>query len=66
MTDDALHFSLSHAGGTVMVAVSADRPVGVDLEDAGRPLDVLAAARGSMPEAFAGALAALPQDVRRP
>lgn len=32
-------FNISHAGGLALIAVAADRPVGVDLEPADRPVD---------------------------
>ena len=62
--DEALRFSVAHCGDRALVALSLDRPVGVDLErhrPAPHLLDV--ARRVFAPEAVA-ALAALPDERR--
>ena len=42
--DPSLHFNIAHTGTTVVVAVSQDEPVGVDVEPLGRDVDTNALA----------------------
>lgn len=57
---DAPRFSLSHTGGLMLVAVSADRDVGVDAERLRSERDVAALARRGLPTAEAAAVTAAP------
>ena len=54
-----LNFSLSHSGELAMVAVSADRAVGIDIEEVRPDLDVLAIAERFFAPEEAGSLAAM-------
>lgn len=64
LAGDAPHFSLSHSGTLALVAVSAERDVGVDVEDL-RPVPSAAElAERQFATADARRLAAAPPDVR--
>ena len=57
-------FNISHAGGLVLIAVATDRPVGVDLEPADRPVDPGELAPRVLAPAEIEALANLPAAAR--
>lgn len=63
--DPGLHVNVSHTDELALVVLTRAGPVGVDVERAGRPLEVLDLARRYFAPAEAEALAALP-DVARP
>lgn len=58
------HFSLSHSGDSVIVAVSPDGPVGVDIEALRLLPDAAAVARRFLDAATARRVAAAPPDTR--
>lgn len=60
--DSPLHFNLSHSGDLALVAVAADRELGVDLERLRADLAVLKLARRFFAPAEAAALARLAED----
>ncbi|KUO13814.1 4'-phosphopantetheinyl transferase family protein [Streptomyces sp. DSM 15324] len=57
-------FSVTHSGDVVGVAVCRGARVGLDVEEAGTPLDVDAAARTALSARESAALYALPPDAR--
>lgn len=61
----ALQFNLSHSGGRLLVGVSCEHPLGVDLEVARRERPVLELARRWFAPAEAAALAALAEADRQ-
>ncbi len=58
------HFNLAHSGGVALYAVARGRPVGVDVEVAGRRIDVLAVATRALGPATAKRLGALHVEAR--
>lgn len=60
----ALHFSLSHAGDHALVAISAEHPVGVDLELLPPGQEVTADLAGQMSPQETQAIADLPENAR--
>ncbi|MHB9133118.1 MAG: 4'-phosphopantetheinyl transferase family protein [Armatimonadota bacterium] len=60
-----VHFNLSHAGEIALLAVSADREVGIDVEYLPTEIDVLQVARQFFPPAEAEVLAHLPEHERK-
>lgn len=59
-----VHFNLSHSGAVAVYAVAATQPVGVDVELAGRDIDVLAVAERALGATVRARLDALDPDVR--
>lgn len=51
-----LQFNLSHSGGLALIAVTSERPVGVDVEEIARRENLLALAHRSLPAAEAEAV----------
>ena len=63
-SEPPLQFNLSHSGGTALYAISADGPVGVDVELSGRVRDVVAIAARALGDGAARRLAGLPAHER--
>jgi 4'-phosphopantetheinyl transferase len=61
-----LRFNLTHTGPVWALAVAAGREVGIDVERTDRRVDVDAVSRRLFAPAEAAAIAALPEDERRP
>lgn len=59
-----IEFNLSHSRGRVLVALCADRPVGVDAERLDPAIDPVALARIGLPEVDVTALLAVQQEAR--
>jgi 4'-phosphopantetheinyl transferase len=64
LADAALRFNLSHAGACAVVAVTAVRPVGVDIEDAAPEPDLAGVAQTIMATSEFDAWAVLPHATR--
>lgn len=64
-TRDLLHFNVSHSGSLAVIAVAADRPVGVDVEWTGRDVKIGEIARRMFAPAETAALERLPGPARR-
>jgi 4'-phosphopantetheinyl transferase len=60
----ALQFNQSHSGGALLIAVSREQAIGVDLEIARRPRPALDLARRYFTPSEAAALAALPEPIQ--
>ena len=57
---DGAEFSLSHSGDLSLIAVSAQRPVGVDIQEVVHDLDVTSLSRRFFPEAEAAEVLSAP------
>lgn len=65
LADAPLEFNVSHSGGAVLIGVSRDQPLGVDLELSRRSRPVLGLARRYFHPDEAAALTALPEAGRQ-
>ena len=66
LVDDALHFNVSHSGDIALIALSAERPLGVDIEQE-RPLeDLFALAKRHFSPTERGTLRGLPDALQTP
>ena len=65
LADARLEFNVSHSGGAVLMAVSREQPLGVDLELSRRSRPVLDLARRYFAPGETAALTALPEAMRQ-